>query len=478
MSQVKQIKDATDIIAIIGERIELKKSGSQYRALCPFHSEKSPSFFVSEAMQRYKCFGCQESGDALEFLQKYEGLTFAESLEYLADKAGITLETFHHSEADEEKSQLLQVLDLAKEYYHFLLTKHPTGQPALAYLKNRGVTAESIKLFSLGLATDSWDGLIKYLVTKKKYSLQLLEKAGLVVRKNNNYYDRFRNRIIFPLRNHRGQVLGFSGRVMDPTIKTAKYINSPETSLYHKSQMLFALAENYQAIRKKELVVVTEGELDCISSVQAHLPYTVAIKGSALTEEQIKLLSRLVKKVVLALDQDEAGLEASKRAIHLATESQLDLKVANLAVFTPEELEKLKDPDDMARFDAGRWRQAIKTAVPVYEFLLQTAISKHDALSPEGQKAILQELAPEFSQMAHAIERDFYLKKLAALFNVRQELIEQDLKTIFNSQFSISKTFKAKDNTVIKKVLSRRQKIEHYLLFLFLQLKAELQTEK
>lgn len=240
MSQIQAVKDATDIVEIIGSKLQLQRSGSYFRSVCPFHSEKSPSFFVSESMQRYKCFGCGESGDVYTFLEKYEGMTFHEALQFLADKAGIKLDSYRPSQEDDERKQILEALDLAKEYYHYLLTQHKIGELARDYLKTRGSNSQSIKIFQLGFAANSWDGLVKYLHHKKKYSHEILLKAGLILNKGGRYYDRFRNRIIFPLKNHRGQVVGFSGRTLDKDPKSAKYINSPETLLYHKKEMLYA----------------------------------------------------------------------------------------------------------------------------------------------------------------------------------------------------------------------------------------------
>ena len=251
MSQIQEVKDANNIVEIVGEKIDLRPSGSSFKARCPFHSEKTPSFFVHPEMQRYRCFGCGATGDVLDFLQNYDGMTFYEALKYLADRASITLKDFNRTSEDEEREQLLGILNLAKEYYHYLLTQHEAGKPALAYLKERGTNSQSIKLFNLGYSLSSWDGLIKYLHQKKKYPLELIAKTGLIIKgKGDRYYDRFRGRVMFPLKNHRGQVVGFSGRLLTAQAKEAKYINSPETSLYHKSKLLYGYSELFREIRK------------------------------------------------------------------------------------------------------------------------------------------------------------------------------------------------------------------------------------
>ena len=277
MSQVQEVKEATEIVEVIGLRVSLTRSGKYFKGNCPFHSERSPSFFVDEVLQRYKCFGCGESGDVINFLEKYEGMSFGEALEELAQKAGITLKKYKKSKDDIVTDEILEVLSLARQYYNYLLTEHKSGDVARKYLKNRKVTSESIKLFQMGYALEQWDGLIKFLHNQKKYSLSILEQAGLVIKgRNHRYYDRFRGRIIFPLKDHRGRVVGFSGRKIDGDEKDAKYINSPETILYHKSKMLFGFSELYQEIRKAEFIVVVEGEFDVVSSTQAHMNAIVA----------------------------------------------------------------------------------------------------------------------------------------------------------------------------------------------------------
>ncbi len=462
MSQVQQVKDATDIIQVIGERITLKRSGINYKAACPFHSEKTASFFVSESLQRFKCFGCGESGDVITFLEKYEGMTFVEALEYLADQAGITLTKVARSKQDDERDQLLAVLDLAKEYYHYLLTKHDAGADARTYLKHRGVSSESIKIFQMGYALPGWDGLLKYLSKKKKYSPELLDKAGLVVKgRGGRYYDRFRGRIIFPLKNHRGQVVGFSGRVLDPDVKEAKYINSPETALYHKSKMLYGYSELLQEIRKKDRVLVVEGELDVISSAQAHVNNIVALKGSALTQEQLKLLNRVTQTVVLALDTDSAGVEATKRAVEVARPMGVDLRVLMLP--------SGKDPDELASSKPDQWRKAAAKTVSVYDFFITTALAEHDPASPEGRRNILKEVGPLIAGITHAVERDYYVTKLAEALKVREAVVREDIARIGSQRKIGAKSAKAQQASKPKPATqSPREKLERHVLTLLL----------
>lgn len=425
MSQIRAVKEAVDIVEIVGERLQLQRAGSNLKANCPFHSEKTPSFFINPQLQRFRCFGCGEAGDVFEFLQKYEGMSFFESLEYLADRAGVVLERNSvQSPEDLDREAVLSALSLAKEYYHWLLQKHQVGAAARQYLEQRKIGQELIKQFELGAAPEAWDGLVQYLQGKKGFSWHHLEQAGLILKgRGGRYYDRFRGRLMFPLRNHRGQVVGFSGRVLDPDVKEAKYINSPETMVYHKSKMLFGFWEQYRAIRQAEEVVMVEGEFDVLSSIQAKVPQVVAIKGSALTPEHLKLVQRAARRVVLALDRDAAGLEATRRAIGLAQQHDIDLRVVNPEIMTG------KDPDELSRSDPKAWRQAVKQSVTAYDFLLQAAAQQHDPNSATGRRAIIRELAPPFNAIPHAVEQDVYIKKLATLLNVKPALVMADIKT-------------------------------------------------
>jgi len=471
MSQIQTVKDATDIVEIIGAKLQLQRSGSYFKALCPFHSEKSPSFFVSESMQRYKCFGCNKSGDVFTFLEEYEGMSFHEALQFLAQKTGIKLDSYHPSREDDERKQILEVLDLAKEYYHYLLTKHKIGAAARDYLKKRGTNNQSIKIFQLGYAANSWNGLIKYLHGKKNYSYEVLQKAGLILNKGGRYYDRFRNRVIFPLKNHRGLAVGFSGRTLDADPKSAKYINSPETQLYHKKEMLYGFSELYQEIRKAKEIIVAEGEFDVISSAQAHVNNIVAIKGSALTPEHAKLIRRVAEKVILSLDTDSAGIEATKRAISIVQAEGLELRVL--------QVEGAKDVDELVQSDATKWREASKSSISVYEFFLQTAIKKYNSKSPEGKRKIINELASIFKQISHAVERDFYIKKLARKLEVRESLVREDVERFGKfplRQGSARQTEKLARGQ--KLAMGRREKLERYLLFLIANSGQDINSDK
>ncbi len=463
MSQVQQVKDATDIIQVIGERIKLQRSGSSYKAPCPFHSEKTPSFFVSEQLQRYRCFGCGETGDALDFLQKYEAMSFAEALKYLADQAGIQLAEFQKTNDDELRERLLAILNLAKEYYHYLLTVHSIGEQARKYLKERAISQESIQLFNLGYSMTSWDGLVKYLHHKKKFPLEEIEQTGLIIKgRGGRYYDRFRGRVMFPLKDHRGRVVGFSGRLLDKEAKEAKYINTPETKLYHKSKMLFGYKELLSEIKKKEAVIVVEGEFDVISSSQNHVNNIVAIKGSALTQEQVKLISRVAKKILLCLDADEAGIKATKRAIEVVGDTDIELRVIDLSSLEGG----AKDVDELARSTPKVWRELENQSISVYEFLLRFSLRKNDPEKPEGKREIVKEVGPVFAEITHAVEKDFYIKKLAETLKVKPELIKQDLQKI---KQNLPLESAREPISTQQNLPSRRESLERYLIFLLFE---------
>jgi len=475
MSQIREVKDSTNIVDVIGERIKLDVSGINFRACCPFHSEKTPSFFVNPSLQRYRCFGCGANGDVLDFLQNFEGVTFYEGLKTLADRAGITLKDVQRTSEDEEREVLLEILNLAKEYYHYILTTHQQGQIGRDYLKQRGTNAESVKLFQLGLATDSWDSLLNDLHHKKKYALDLIEKTGLILKgKSGKYYDRFRGRLMFPLKNHRGQVVGFSGRLLDNNPKEAKYINSPETLLYHKSKMLYGYSELFREIKKKEQIIVVEGEFDVISSAQVHVNHIVAIKGSALSSDHVQLFSRVAKTVILALDSDAAGIKATERSIKLVQSQGMDLRVIDLkhAGYSA------KDPDELSSSDPAAWREASGASVSVYEYLMNHALDMYDPKLPDGKRKIVNYLAPIFSHIDHAVEKEFYVNKLAKVLNVRESLLLADLERFANvpsamTSPTVSPTSQEANEKAPATPKNLRQLSEAYLIFLLFNFKQE-----
>lgn len=460
--QIEEIKLKTDIVELINEFVPLKKAGRNFKANCPFHQEDTPSFVVSPERQIFKCFGCGEAGDAIAFLMKMENMDFAEALEVLAKKVGITLESFKSGGKEQKKQALYKINHLASEYYHYLLMSHPVGKKALNYLLQRGISKDLITHFKIGYAPPFWDGAISFLSKKKKHALSDLEEAGLIIkgRSQGSFYDRFRDRITFPLFDHRENVCGFSGRVLDNQ-KQAKYVNTPETLIYHKSNLLFGLNYVKNEIKKEENVIVVEGEMDMISSWKAGVKNVVAIKGTALTDEQLKLLSRFTKKIKLALDQDAAGDLASRRAIEAA--EKLDMIIEIIKV------KGGKDPDEVAQSNPKMWRAQVKKAISIYDFLIDSSLSRFDKETVEGKRRISQEVIPFLAVVSSKVVQAHYAKKLADALDVSEESVIAEIENFLKSAKDKSVPYKAIKNFKEKTVSSRREVLEEYLLSLLFQ---------
>ncbi len=423
MSQVQEIKERLDIVELIGERITLQRSGKNFRAPCPFHSEKTPSFFVSPDMQSFICFGCGKKGDIFTFVQEYDRLSFPETLEVLAQKAGVELKQEFSDPQEKQRRIILEILHLAQQYYHFLLTEHPTGQPGREYLAKRQASNKTVRTFGLGFAPEGWDNLFSYLTKKKKYKRDDVLATGLVIQgQGGKIYDRFRSRLMFPLHDHRGRVVGFSGRVLEAEAKEAKYVNTPETPVYHKRYLLYGYSQNLEAIREKTSVIIVEGEFDMLSSVQAHVKNIVAVKGSALTVEQIRILARTAKTIYLALDADKAGVAATMRAIELVQPFPLSLRVIPL--------EGGKDPDELAKNNPTAWRETIDKHVSAFEYVMEALIRTHDIGTAEGQKTVTNSLLQLLLRVEHAVERSFYLRQLAERLDVSEGILEEQWSSL------------------------------------------------
>ncbi len=426
MDQVEEIKHRLGIVEVVGSVVKLKPAGRNHKGLCPFHNEKTPSFMVNPELGIYKCFGCGKGGDIFSFIQEYEKVDFTEALGILAERAGVVLQkSGFDSPQKQEVDHLLEIHNVAADYFHYLLTQHPVGEPARLYLAQRKVSDRIIQEFRLGFALNTWDGLYQYLVVKKKFSAPLLEKAGLLTKSSKGtWLDRFRGRVIFPLADHRGRVVGFAGRVL-PTIKQLgefdppKYINSPETAIYHKSKMLFGLFQAKPFIRTADRVILVEGELDMISSFASGVGETVAIKGTALTEDQILLLSRLTKNLVLSLDADTAGDTATKRSILLAETAGMNIKVVHISGG--------KDPDEIARENPKLWKEMIAQAVDIYQFYIDSAVAKFGTESIEAKKAVSQIVLPILAKIENKVVQAHYLKFMAQLLAVSEEVVQAEM---------------------------------------------------
>ncbi|MCL5090842.1 MAG: DNA primase [Patescibacteria group bacterium] len=469
MDEIEEIRSKIDLVQYISETVPLKKAGRNFKACCPFHVEKTPSFMVNPERQIWKCFGCQKSGDIFSFVMETERLEFGEALRLLAKKAGVTLQGYQPTQNESEKEKLYQINHLAAEFFHYLLLNHQVGKRALNYILQRGISRESLVTFKIGYSPPMWDGLQKYLHGKKGYALEDLEKAGLIIKTSTSqltthnpqphYYDRFRDRLMFPLLDHRGNVCGFSGRVLDPTAKEAKYVNNPETLIYHKSELLYPLQITKEEIKKENSVVVVEGEIDAISSFQVGIKNIVAIKGSALTELQARLLRRFADNLVLSLDADAAGDMAARRGIEIADGLGFNIKVVVL--------EKYKDPDEAAQKEPEYFKEQIKKATNVYDFFLDSAFKRFRGQTPEEKKRIGQEMIPVLSKIEDEIVKDYYIGKLAQRLEVNEESI---ILQIEKSKQKITPT-PVKSTQPDVQVKPRREMIEEYYLSLLFQTK-------
>lgn len=458
MDQVDEIKGKVDIVSIIGEKVELKRAGRNFKGLCPFHGEKTPSFIVSPELQIFKCFGCGESGDVFSFLEKYEGMDFVESLKVLADRANVELAPFKGGSTD-FKEVLFELNREASKFYNYVLIAHSLGRPALDYLiKQRGVSEESIKDFKLGFSPDNPTLLKNFLIDKRKFKLSDVERAGISGR-GSGFYDRFRSRVIFPIMDHRGNTIAFAGRIMpggNPEL--AKYINSPETPVYVKGNVLYGLNLTREFIKRRGVAIIVEGELDLISSWQAGIKNVVAIKGSALTPEQIRLLSRFCKRIILTLDADTAGGEATRKGIKVALDEGFEIKVARLVGF--------KDPDEAARKDPEAYKKSLILAVNVWDFLIDSVFEKHDKETGGGKAKISREITPILASIDDKIVQSHYVSLVAQKLRVPEN-------AVFEESRGKEKIFETSDKptTLLTKIVkNRRTMLEERLLSLLFSL--------
>jgi DNA primase len=462
MSDADDVKSKLNIVDVIGEKVTLKKSGRNFKGLCPFHNEKTPSFMVNPDRQSFKCFGCGKGGSVIDFIMEYERLDFPEALEELAGRAGITL-THRPAESRESrlKKELYTVNQAASDYYHYLLISHPLGEQARLYLKQRGLTDKIIRTFTLGYSPNSWESLRSYLI-KKKFPEELLVTAGLVVKSSRGGYDRFRGRVMFALRDHKGNVAGFSGRVLNPDAKEAKYINTSETPVYIKGNLLYGLEVTKDAIGKSQEAVIMEGEFDVISSFQAGISNAVAIKGSALTEGHVNLLKRFATKLIFSLDSDLAGDQAARRGIEIAEKAGLDIKVVDNPMG--------KDPDEAVRENVSAFKKAVEQAIPVYDFYIKSALSRFNPAEAFGKKQISNELFPFLSTIDNPVVQAHYVKKLANILDVPEEAVADGVRRAVRTRAGFHHGFSAdQPATSVAAQLSREERLELYILALILQ---------
>ncbi len=428
---LQEIKDRLNIAEVIGGYIPIKKAGGNYKAVCPFHSEKTPSLMISPSKQIWHCFGCGEGGDVFGFVMRYENLQFREVLKILADKAGVKLPAYSQQSkiSEDQKAPLLRINDFASRFYHQILTSEKQGVKALEYLKQRGLNSETIKKWRIGFAPDDFHVLEKALA-KKQVNVNDLVKAGVSARnEKGQVYDRFRGRITFPIFNYYNEVVGFSARILNGDRQAAKYVNSPETLIYNKSKILFGLNFAKESIRKKDEVIIVEGQMDCISAHQAGFANVVASSGTALTFDQLSLLGRLTKHLKFCLDADEAGFAATKRAIEIYLGQDLSIKIVDLA--------GAKDPDELIKRDFRQFEQQVKTAPLFLDYYIEKLFKNFAGDSVEQKKQIAGEILSLVKYLQDPVEQDHYVNLLAEKFNASAKVLWEALAKI-KLKFSVS----------------------------------------
>ncbi len=455
-SPIEEIKNRLDILEVVGSYIKLQKAGQNYRARCPFHSEKKPSFFVSPARQIWHCFGCQKGGDIFAFVKEIEGVEFGDALRILAQKAGIELKR-QDPKLKTERSRLYEICELACRFFEKQMEESSVGKEAKSYLLARGIKPESLKKWRLGYAPDVWQGLSDFLTTRG-YSQEEIQKAGLgLTSEKGSFFDRFRGRIIFPIFDLNSQVVGFGGRVFksdDP----AKYINTPATLLYDKSRILYGLDKAKVEIRKKESCVLVEGYIDAIMCHQAGFENAVATSGTALTSFQLKILKRYSDNLITAFDMDPAGDSATKRGIDLAQAQGFNIRV----VLMPEG----KDPADIISENPAEWQKRVEDGKNIYQFYFDTTFSRLDAKSSQGKKDIAKIILPILKKIPNKIEQSHWIQELARRLGVKEEVIEEELR---KTSVVLPETFQEEEVAPPLSPKSRREMLEERIASLVLK---------
>jgi len=423
-SPIDEIKNRLDIVEVIGSYIKLQKAGVNFRAICPFHSEKKPSFFVSPTRQIWHCFGCSKGGDIFGFVKEIENVEFGDALRILAQRAGVELRKYtpEYAKLKTERQRLYEIYELTSLFFEKQLEASSVGKEAKRYLLGRGITEESIKKWRLGYSPDTWQGLSDFLVSKG-YTKAEAERAGLSIKdERGSFFDRFRGRIIFPIFDFNSQVIGFGGRVFKEKDKEeiAKYVNTPNTLLYDKSRVLYGLDRAKLEIRRRDTCVLVEGYTDVIMSHQAGIFNVVATSGTALTLWQLKILKRYSENLILGFDMDVAGDSATKRGIDLAQSQGFNIKIVRLQAG--------KDAADIISKNPKEWETSLQNSKSILEFYFETAFSAKNPKTPEGKKEIAKILLPVLKRIPNQIEKSFWLQKLSKNLEVREEDLREELK--------------------------------------------------
>jgi DNA primase len=422
---LERIRAASDIVDIIGAYLPLKKAGANFTALCPFHKEKTPSFNVNPHKQIFHCFGCHKGGDVFTFVKEYENIGFVDAVRRLADRAKIPLESDQNPAEQQSrhlKDQLLEIHEKITQRWQNCLASEVAGKAARDYLEKRSVSDEAITLFRLGAAPETWDDTINW-AKSKNYELSLVEKAGLIIRKEEtgNYYDRFRGRLMFPICDEQGRVIGFSGRILSGDEKTAKYVNSPETPIFTKSKVFFGLDKSKRALLDAQSAIVCEGQLDLIACFMAGVQNVVAPQGTAFTDQHARIIKRYVDEVVLCFDSDEAGQNAAVRSLDHLLASGLAVRVA--VVPAPH------DPDSFIKANGGEaFRKLVQNAGGFFDYYLNRLCAQNDSNSDKGRVAILRGMAEAVHKTGNVVLVDKYAQKTGLRLGVLPEAVRAEFK--------------------------------------------------
>lgn len=421
MNPKDQVKESLSITDVVSTYIRLEKSGAQFRARCPFHNERTPSFYVSPERKSFHCFGCQVHGDIFTFVEKIENIPFVEALKILADRAGVSLKD---SQKNKEETRLITLLKDATEHFERNFQSSPEAR---AYILGRGITEETIKIFHIGYAKNEWRDLFIFL-TSKGYQPEEMVEAGLVIEakddtgKTKGWYDRFRGRVMFPIRNVSGATVGYSGRIMpalvDPTVAQGKYVNTPETALYHKSKILFGYDTAKKKMSEEKSVVVVEGQMDLCMSYQAGVHNTVAVSGTAFTDEHIHIIKRFCDTVILSFDTDDAGQNALKKTALLCLFGGLDVYVVG-DIGT-------KDPADLIKEDKEKWLKAIEKKKHVIEFLTSHVLAATSDTREQGKK-IVTEVLPFIRAIQSPIDRAHFIRVIGEKSSIPETTLTEEV---------------------------------------------------
>jgi DNA primase len=469
-SDTEEIKKRINIVDLVGEYVPLKKSGTNFRGLCPFHDEKTPSFMVSPSKQIWHCFGCGMGGDHFEFIEQMEGSDFREALELLAKRAGIQLVAPSpvHRQQQDKKKVLFEINEWAAKYYAKVLSDSPQAQSARDYLAKRGFKPETVKAWQLGFAPDDFHNFENFII-QKGYQRSEVAQAGLLVEKDGGFYDRFRGRIMFPLFDIHGRVVGFTARILQGDEKTAKYINSPETLIYNKSELLYGLNFAKIDIRKQEKAIVVEGNADVITAHEAGYQNVIGSSGTALTESHLQALERFTEQLVFAFDVDEAGLAAARRAVEMALSKGFEVSIVAIP------FDQAKDPDELIRKDPQLWEERVRAAKPFMDFYFEQTFAKITPDTSQRKKLAVKELLPLVALMPNPIDRAHYTKKLADRIQVEERLIMEILNKHLSRESSSVPVSQETKTAVAKK--SKLEVLERRALGLLLKFTKQLRGE-